>query len=229
LSPSPPPVLYLCMLTNRKPGVQTVTQLGCCSDVTARLALYNSPQPVPGNDRRARQAAGHWKALLIVVLPKSAGLSGRALVEHWKAKSRKIHCRFAFGVGMARSLGLSFLVDVEELQRDERIRAKDAKLVADIVAKAADDPQHVQRLVALATDPTAADASMATLDGLSFARRDRPRRRYRRKRGASVDDAASSSGSAAAGPDKRRRTEAADAKAEVPLAALLAEALRQKA
>jgi len=183
-----PPVLYLYMLTTRKPGAHIITQLGCCSDVTARVAAYNSPSPAPGTDRRSRQSAGHWKPLLIVVVPRSRGLSGRALVEQWKVGSRKIHSRFAYGVRMARELGLTYMIDGEELHRDTRIVSKEAKLVAEVLATMHTDEVPAAAIAGLLTDNNK-PASDDMFDGFSFARTANPRQRYKRKREETANNA----------------------------------------
>ena len=190
LSPSPNGVRFLYMLTNRKPGVATATQLGCCSDVDKRVALFNSEDIVPGSDRRARQAAGWWKPVLVIAVPRASAVSARALVCQWKTGARKIHCRFEYGVNMARCMSFAYVVDLDELRQDVRI-VEHAKATIDWLEHAMDDsPDRVKRMadvVAAANLPAAAATATAkqrplptTWQGLSFARVDRPRRRYQK-------------------------------------------------
>ena len=93
-----PQVLYLYMMTNRLEGMQTSTKIGCVSDVEQRMSQHNSTEPVAGAERRVRKAAGHWKPLLIIAVPRSSGLSARALANEWSQGTRRIHCRFEYGV-----------------------------------------------------------------------------------------------------------------------------------
>jgi len=179
------------MVTNQKPESHSAAQIGCCSDVSARLALYNSDSPVPGSDRRTRQAAGHWNALVVVKVPPERGLSARALSEQWKVKSRKIHCRFSYGALLAESLQLPWYVNVDELKKDDRICEKEKKLVQKVCAKVdrANGSGEARESVAGCREVEAAQGadggggtSVSSFDGVSFAKKDKPRARYRKKR-----------------------------------------------
>lgn len=180
---NPVDMMYLYMVTNRKPGSPSAAQIGCCSDVPARLALYNSDAPVPGSDRRTRQAAGHWKALVVVEVPPGRELSARALSEQWKVKSRKIHCRFSYGASLAESLRLPWYVNVDELKNDERISGKEKKLVERICASAGSAQDAGEGVAGCRrVSSGAADPGQCIFDGVSFAKNDKPRQRYRKKK-----------------------------------------------
>ena len=190
------------MLTNRKEGVQTTSQIGCVSDVEERTRIHNSKVPTPGSERRARQAAGWWKALLIIVVPASSGLSAGALARLWKTCKRKIHCRFQFGIeSIARHYGLPYFIDVDELRSDARIAGVIPAFVRSVIAEVAggasapptprsslnglceggDDDTLLKRVADLIVSPSFSVAT-CEFDGVSFAKKDRPRDRYRKRK-----------------------------------------------
>jgi hypothetical protein len=171
--------LFLYMVTNRKEGVQSVTRIGCVSDPIKRLAIFNSPTPTPGSDRRARQAAGHWNLLLVIAVPPE--LSGTALKEEWRKSTRKIHKRFEYGiVCIARHHGLPHFVDIDELSKDARIIDELPDLVKELhqqVQRSGCDLKHLAEQVSNGRLPIRLSSS----SGLSFAHADRPRDRYRKR------------------------------------------------
>ena len=185
LLPVEPP-LYLYLLTNRKSDVQTTTQIGCVSDVDERMSIHNSKVPVPGSERRARQAAGYWKPLLVIVVPRASGLSARALAEQWKSRARKIHCRFQFGIeNIAWHYKLPYFVNVDELRTDARITRIIPSFVRTILSAVVSSEratEDVLRGVANAVTSPHFQAANMQFNGLSFARVDRPRERYRKRK-----------------------------------------------
>ena len=172
--------LFLYMVTNRKEGVQSVTRIGCVSDPIKRLAIFNSPTPTPGSDRRARQAAGHWNLLLAIAVPPE--LSGSALKEEWRKSTRKIHKRFEYGiVCIARHHGLPHFVDIDELSKDARIVDELPDLVKELHQQV--QRRSVRELKNLADQVLngCLPIRLSSSSGLSFAHADRPRDRYRKR------------------------------------------------
>ncbi len=166
--------LYLYMLTNRKPHAATSTQLGCVSNVEERAKIHNSKVPVAGSERRARQAAGWWKIVLVIVVPPSRNLSARALASQWKTSSRKIHRRFEQGVRIARDLDLLFFINTEEVRTDERITAHVPRLI-DEMLRTVDDEYVVER--AARTAHGKSPSSTVAFADFSFVKSGRPRKR----------------------------------------------------
>ena len=181
-------------MTNRLPGVQTSTKIGCVSDIDARMAIHNSAVPVVGSERRARKAAGHWKPLLVIVVPSSSGLSARALADEWASGTRRIHCRFEYGIErIARHYGLPYMVDTDELVCDERITKALPDLCRDLTdtvvtltpspdatsdaAPDTDVPSHIVELANLVLSSDYQLRETRHYNDKSFAKVDRPRRR----------------------------------------------------
>ena len=112
------------MLINNFPDAEKETQLGCARDMVRRLQQYNSQDPVEvrvGSTRRTRSAAGHWKILLVIVLPPNSDVDQQALLDVWNKKYRKVHKRFEFGIRVAAHLGLPVFVDTNLLTSDARL------------------------------------------------------------------------------------------------------------
>ena len=186
------PVLYLYLITNRKEGVQTSTKIGCVSDIEDRVQRYNSTIPIPGSERRTRQAAGYWKPLLVIVVPAASKLSGRALAIAWAGGSRRIHCRFQYGIEqIARHYGLEYFIDTDELQADERIVKELPDLVKELVDSAVhNNRDYISKVANLVMSPTYRPLTTKHSNGLSFAKADKPRIRYIRKRAQKNENAA---------------------------------------
>ncbi len=222
-SPSPLPpgqgVLFLYMLTNRKPGVPTTTQIGCCTNVEKRVSLFNSEDLVPGSDRRARLAAGWWKPVLIIAVPRASPVSARALVLQWKMGARKIHCRFEYGVSLARGMNFVYFVDLDEVREDPRIADHAAFTITWLKQALDDSPDRVQRLARTVVSDDDACTFPTTWQGLSFARADRPRQRYQKSQ-----KAKKSSGKNASGSKRRALLGKAKSPPAIDVAKVLAQA-----
>lgn len=183
--------LYLYMATNRKEGTQAATRIGCASDPMERLRIFNSKTPIPGSDRRARQAAGHWRLLLLIAIPPRSRLSGAALKESWKRCARKIHKRFEYGIeSIARHHGLPFFIDVDELKSDRRIVDELPTLTNKLLRELARDDDSSDRARKLAGALVSGTLATRTdgANGQSFDRADRPRDRYRKRKKVEEDD-----------------------------------------
>ena len=221
----PPPrrqTLFLYMATNRKEGVQSVTRIGCVSDPIQRLAIFNSPTPTPGSDRRARQAAGHWNLLLVIAVPPE--LSGMALKEEWRKSTRKIHKRFEYGiVCIARHHGLPHFVDIDELYKDSRIVDELPELVSELHQQVQQRPVGDLKHLAECVTSGRLPIRLSSSSGLSFAYVDRPRDRYR-KRSRTTDGAPSSSSSRVKRDDCDARDVGGAAAARTEVTQLLASA-----
>ena len=194
--------LYVYLATNRKVDDKHITtKIGCASDVDERLALLNAPSPAPGSERRTRHAPGHWRMLLVVVVPPS--LSARAIADQWARDARKLHCRFQYGIeSIAWHYGLPYLVDFEEMRADAALASAIPAFVRTIEARACPDTATVSRLARALTSSSFC-VSTTRFKNMSFAAADRPRDRYRKRRATAT---ATTTTEASSSPSKAART-----------------------
>lgn len=75
-----------------------------------QLELHNSAMTCP---RERRNFVGQWKLCIVVVVPAARRLDATALKMFWRRRSRGLEKRIAFGILLARSLGLAWESELE--------------------------------------------------------------------------------------------------------------------
>ena len=152
---------------------------------------------------------------------RAAGVavSARALVLQWKMGARKIHCRFEYGVSLARGMNFVYFVDLDEVREDPRIADHAAFTITWLKQALDDSPDRVQRLARTVVSDDDACTFPTTWQGLSFARADRPRQRYQKSQ-----KAKKSSGKNASGSKRRALLGKAKSPPAIDVAKVLAQA-----
>lgn len=117
-------LFMLCHETRRDNVGAPDSFIDCGQCVADELAIHNDPLEGP---RETRVHAGHWIVCVNINLPEQRRLDAEAMRNFWRARSRKLHRRVLFAIGLARALNLfcrvdeSLLVDVSTARLAGRI------------------------------------------------------------------------------------------------------------
>lgn len=98
--------LYLYLIAHTRADIKTHTYIGCVSNFYMRLQQHNGQ----GGPRITKRAAGHWKPIIVIKLPKEHKLSSKKLKCEWKQSSRGLESRVKKGFYLAQKYHLTCYV-----------------------------------------------------------------------------------------------------------------------
>ena len=100
----PKTVMYAYLISHNREDIKTHTYIGCTADFSKRLLQHNGI--LPGGPRMTKRAAGFWRPVTILELPKDRDFDSKALKKEWKQSSRGLESRIrkAFSLALTHNL-----------------------------------------------------------------------------------------------------------------------------
>ncbi len=100
--------LYLYLIYHEEKHIKTHTYIGCVEDFVNRLNQHNGL--VAGGPRITRKAAGSWRPVMLLKLPKTRKLDSKKMKKEWKQTSRGLESRIRKGFALALKYKLNVYV-----------------------------------------------------------------------------------------------------------------------
>lgn len=100
--------LYLYLIFHTESHIKTHTYIGCVEDFTNRLNQHNGL--VAGGPRVTRKAAGSWRPVMLLKIPKERNLNSKSIKKEWKQTSRGLESRIHKGFTLAVKYNLNVYI-----------------------------------------------------------------------------------------------------------------------
>lgn len=104
--------MYAYLISHDRKDIKTHTYIGVSGDFISRLKQHNAE--IAGGPRITRRAAGNWKPVIILCLPKGRKFSSKELKKEWKTSSRGLESRIRKGFELAKKYKVNIFINKQK-------------------------------------------------------------------------------------------------------------------